>query len=177
MTAWTDERTESLKQMWADGLTASQITKQLGGVSRSAVVSKAHRSGCSPRKTGRRPDQPRGASESRRLPDRVARPAARRAAPRVPPAPRPLTEKLPTRAAVCVEVPGLATAATLAAHMCKWPIGDPSGDHFTFCGRHQARGPYCDEHAQVAYGPPSEKAKANRSVARKLGYRDLFATA
>ena len=37
MTEWTEERTESLKKLWQDGLSASQIVKQLGGVSRSAV--------------------------------------------------------------------------------------------------------------------------------------------
>ena len=40
---WTDERVEMLKKLWADGLSASQIAAQLGGVSRNAVIGKVHR--------------------------------------------------------------------------------------------------------------------------------------
>ena len=43
--SWTDERIERLKKMWADGATASQIADELGGVSRNAVIGKAHRLG------------------------------------------------------------------------------------------------------------------------------------
>ena len=43
--AWTDERIDHLKQMWEKGLTASQIAEELGGVSRNAVIGKAHRLG------------------------------------------------------------------------------------------------------------------------------------
>ena len=41
--SWTDERIERLKNMWAKGATASQIADELGGVSRNAVIGKAHR--------------------------------------------------------------------------------------------------------------------------------------
>lgn len=40
---WTDERVEQLKKLWAEGLSASQIAAQLGGVSRNAVIGKVHR--------------------------------------------------------------------------------------------------------------------------------------
>jgi GcrA cell cycle regulator len=40
---WTDERVELLKKLWAEGLSASQIANQLGGVSRNAVIGKVHR--------------------------------------------------------------------------------------------------------------------------------------
>ena len=43
--SWTDERIESLRNMWEKGLTASQIADELGGVSRNAVIGKAHRLG------------------------------------------------------------------------------------------------------------------------------------
>ena len=42
---WTDERVELLKKLWSEGLSASQIATQLGGVSRNAVIGKAHRLG------------------------------------------------------------------------------------------------------------------------------------
>ncbi|WP_022704471.1 GcrA family cell cycle regulator [Pseudorhodobacter ferrugineus] len=50
--SWTDERVETLKKMWADGQSASQIAKELGGVTRNAVIGKVHRLGLSNRATG-----------------------------------------------------------------------------------------------------------------------------
>ena len=47
--SWTDERVETLKRMWADGQSASQIAKELGGVTRNAVIGKVHRLGLSNR--------------------------------------------------------------------------------------------------------------------------------
>ncbi len=41
--SWTDERISQLKSMWEKGMTASQIAEELGGVSRNAVIGKAHR--------------------------------------------------------------------------------------------------------------------------------------
>ena len=46
---WTEARVDQLKQLWGDGLTASQIAEKLGGVSRNAVIGKAHRLGLSSR--------------------------------------------------------------------------------------------------------------------------------
>jgi GcrA cell cycle regulator len=52
--SWTDERVETLKTMWADGKSASQIAKELGGVTRNAVIGKVHRLGLSNRIGGER---------------------------------------------------------------------------------------------------------------------------
>src|SRR5947199_4794757 len=52
---WTDERVALLKKLWLDGLSASQIAKQLGGVTRNAVIGKVHRLGLSGRAA---PSQP-----------------------------------------------------------------------------------------------------------------------
>jgi GcrA cell cycle regulator len=49
--SWTDERVEVLKKMWGDGQSASQIAKELGGVTRNAVIGKVHRLGLSNRAT------------------------------------------------------------------------------------------------------------------------------
>ena len=49
--AWTDERVEILKKMWGEGKSASQIAKELGGVTRNAVIGKVHRLGLSNRAT------------------------------------------------------------------------------------------------------------------------------
>ena len=150
---WTDERVELLKKLWQDGLSASQLAKQLGGVTRNAVIGKVHRLGLSGRTPPSKPQRtvfkaPRPArpiSSAPSLPRRIAEPAAH--------AP-------PVR--YIDEAPGMATVLTLQAHMCKWPIGDPSLDNFTFCGRRsEENGPYCHEHAQVAYQPPQAKKKSS----------------
>ena len=75
----------------------------------------------------------------------------------------------PTPVRYIDEKPGTATVLTLGAHMCKWPIGDPSLDSFTFCGRRSGEGPYCDEHSQVAYQPTQAKKRSGpNELARSL---------
>ena len=76
----------------------------------------------------------------------------------------------PPRPIVYDESPGSATVLTLGAHMCKWPIGDPSADSFTFCGRrNDGDGPYCGQHAQVAYQPQQSRKKSGANdLARSL---------
>jgi len=160
---WTDERVEVLKRLWLEGLSASQIAKQLGGVTRNAVIGKVHRLGLSGRAA---PSQPTRAAY--RAP-RPARPVM--ASPRRADAPRPeATARTAPRPIPYIEQPGTATVLTLGAHMCKWPIGDPSTADFTFCGRRAGdEGPYCVEHARVAYQPPQSKKKSGPTeLARSL---------
>lgn len=160
---WTDERVELLKRLWQDGLSASQIAKQLGGVTRNAVIGKVHRLGLSGRATPSKP-----ARTVFKAP-RPARPAAA-----APSAPRRMCEPAalqpqPAPVRYVDETPGSATVLTLAAHMCKWPIGDPSLDTFTFCGRMAGGGPYCHEHSQVAYQPTQARKRSGAAeLARSL---------
>jgi GcrA cell cycle regulator len=159
---WTDERVESLKKLWLEGLSASQIAKQLGGVTRNAVIGKVHRLGLSGRAA---PSQPqRSVFRAPRPPRPVqAAPAPRR------PAPAPVP--VPSRE-IINEEPGQATVLTLGAHMCKWPIGDPALDNFSFCGRRTEddAGPYCQHHAMIAYQPQPKRTKAGGAseLARSL---------
>jgi GcrA cell cycle regulator len=142
---WTDARVELLKKLWLDGKSASQIAKQLGGVTRNAVIGKVHRLGLSgraaPSQPGRlvfkapRPPRPVQARPLRRL-ELVAD-----------------SPKLQSEPVNILEEPGTATILTLGAHMCKWPIGEPANADFTFCGRRSGDGPYCVKHARVAYQP------------------------
>ena len=53
--SWTDERVELLKKLWADGLSASQIAAELGGITRNAVIGKVHRIGLTPRVITQKP--------------------------------------------------------------------------------------------------------------------------
>jgi GcrA cell cycle regulator len=90
--SWTDERIEQLTKMWEGGSTASQIAEELGGVSRNAVIGKAHRLGLkarpSPVKANEKPEPApvRAAKPAAEAP-RAPQPAAPRAAPAAPPAP------------------------------------------------------------------------------------------
>lgn len=169
--SWTDERVELLKKLWLDGLSASQIAKQLGGVTRNAVIGKVHRLGLSGRAA---PSQPARTVFKAPRPTRPV--AAAPAAPvrRAEPVSQPSTAaaaQAPTFSAPTVynEEPGSATVLTLGAHMCKWPIGDPATDSFSFCGRRSSDGPYCGEHARVAYQPQQKKVRNGPSeLARSL---------
>jgi GcrA cell cycle regulator len=161
---WTDERVEMLKKLWLDGLSASQIAKQLGGVTRNAVIGKVHRLGLSGRAAPSQPARP--VFKAPRAPRPVA-PA---------PAPRRIEAAAHGQTAVVpapiysVEEPGSATVLTLGAHMCKWPIGDPATDAFSFCGRRTGHdGPYCTEHARMAYQPQQPRKRSGATeLARSL---------
>ncbi len=100
--AWTDERIDQLKTMWEKGMTASQIADTLGGVSRNAVIGKAHRLGLQSRPS---PVKPNETEEKAAAPAPVvATPPAPKAAPRViadvprapPPPPSPFPPAIPS---------------------------------------------------------------------------------
>ena len=84
--AWTDDRVETLKRMWGEGASASQIAKELGGVTRNAVIGKVHRLGLSNR--GSEEAKPDAAAPAPQPPEQTApepepEPAATSAAPEV----------------------------------------------------------------------------------------------
>ena len=144
--SWTDERVEQLKSLWTEGLSASQIARTLGGVTRNAVIGKVHRLGLA----------------GRAAPSRVERP-------RLPSAPRmnvrvhtpepPVVEEDP----VVLADGNFATVLTINNAMCRWPIGDPSENEFHFCGRSPKSGsPYCEAHARKAYQPQQMRRDKNR---------------
>ncbi len=165
---WTDERVENLKKLWLEGHSASQIAKQLGGVTRNAVIGKVHRLGLSGRAAPSKPARPavpsfKAARAARPAPSAPSAPLARRCEAVGPSALPAATPARPER----VEEPGSATVLTLGSSMCKWPIGDPSSDGFTFCGGRAVQGPYCNTHAQVAYQPATPK-KGGRSAEAEL---------
>jgi GcrA cell cycle regulator len=99
--SWTDERIEQLRQMWSNGHTASQIAETLGGVSRNAVIGKAHRLGLQSRPS------PVKASEAEAA-EPAPKPVAAAPAPPPPPAPpkpapAPAAEPAEPKPAVSVE--------------------------------------------------------------------------
>ena len=134
---WTDERVEQLRSLWTEGLSASQIARVLGGVTRNAVIGKVHRLGLAGRATPARADRPRLPSAPK-VTVRAQTPAA------------PVVEEEP----VILDDGSFATVLTINDRMCKWPIGDPSENEFHFCGRKPKNGsPYCEAHARKAYQP------------------------
>ena len=109
--SWTDERIEQLTKMWEGGSTASQIAEELGGVSRNAVIGKAHRLGLkarpSPVKANEKPEPaPVRAVKPLAEAPRAPQPTAPRAAPAAMPAP----SAVPPAAAAAGAVPGAPPA-------------------------------------------------------------------
>ncbi len=173
---WTDERVELLKKLWIDGLSASQIASELGGVTRNAVIGKVHRLSLSGRA------KPAAAPTARaRKPavatSRTASPARDTAAPRplvagnnalkpvAETAPEPRRLSRPENAPVVVPISLHATILTLTEQTCKWPIGDPSTEGFHFCGQRSGSGiPYCEYHSRIAYQPVHDRRR-DRKVA------------
>ena len=97
--SWTDERVETLKRMWSEGQSASAIAKELGGVTRNAVIGKVHRLGLSNRN-----DEPEPAPAP--APEPVAeKKADRKPAPAAQAAPRPEPQQPPEPAAPAREAP------------------------------------------------------------------------
>src|SRR6202000_2083065 len=135
---WTDDRVEQLKNLWTEGLSASQIARALGGVTRNAVIGKVHRLGLAGRASPSRSERPR-VSMSPKVPSlRTHVPAA------------PIVEEDP----LTLEDGNFATVLTISDRMCRWPIGDPAATEFHFCGRLPTEcSPFCEAHARKAYQP------------------------
>jgi GcrA cell cycle regulator len=117
--SWTDERVETLKKMWADGQSASQIAKELGGVTRNAVIGKVHRLGLSNRVGGSDKDE---AGTAKPEVVEAVKPAARVEPARAPEAPRAAPE--PVRPAVAAQA-APAPVTQLPARKAIIPAGQP----------------------------------------------------
>jgi GcrA cell cycle regulator len=128
---WTQELIGDLTRLWSEGLTTSEIGKKLG-ISKNAVVGKAHRLHLSARPSPIR---------------RLARGSVIKALSPAPMhAPRP-AQSAPKR------------VVELSAHGCRWPIGHPGDSDFHFCTDRALVGkPYCAEHAALAYVRVKPKA-------------------
>jgi GcrA cell cycle regulator len=161
---WTKERIERLKELWTEGLSASQIAAELGeGVSRNSVLGKAHRLGLA---QGER----KGASMPRpRNPPHSPDPApAAEPPPQNKPDPAPMMSdrppaeaaELPHRDEAVVPRSEGVTIMELREGVCRWPLGDPTTPEFRYCGARAVEGlPYCAHHAQMAYQPATERKR------------------
>ncbi len=150
---WTDERVELLKKLWTDGLSASQIAAELGGITRNAVIGKVHRLGLSgraksPASAAPRPRKPRAPGMMR-----LARPTMRGNT-ALAPMYEPDVEPEPELVENIIPLGQRCTLLELNEGKCRWPVGDPGATDFFFCGGRTSDGlPYCGYHARIAYQP------------------------
>lgn len=172
--SWTDERVEQLKKLWAEGLSASQIAAQLGGVSRNAVIGKVHRlhlpgrakSGGSRAPRAKRPaTTPRSNYTSRTTTSSAPRStssggAAAAMKPEVDAVAYQEIEMRPIEDVV-VPISKKLKLVELSETTCKWPVGDPLLSDFHFCGNDaDESAPYCTYHSKLAYQPNADKRRA-----------------
>lgn len=156
MTVWNDERLKLLKKLWAEGLSAGQISAkpEFEGITRNAIIGKVNRTDLPARLL---PTNRMKTPSQRRLDYAAAQVTSIPRPKPVPPPPDPYTAP-PENIVVAIEKRrGLAD---LEQDQCRWPIGDPQEPDFHFCDRHQVSGmPYCEAHCAVAYQPPEAKAR------------------
>jgi GcrA cell cycle regulator len=159
--SWTDERVELLKKLWSDGLSASQIAAELGGITRNAVIGKVHRLGLSGRAKSASSAAPRP-RKARSPMMRIGR-ASIRGNTALAHAYEMEAEAAPELIDNVIPIGQRRTILELTEQTCRWPVGDPGSTEFFFCGGNTLGGlPYCAYHSRVAYQPASERRRDRR---------------
>jgi len=172
---WSEDMIARLRGLWDEGHSTAEIGRRMG-VSKNAIIGKAHRLTLPGRPSPIRPDRPPGQPRRRSAPrriigstlppltagpvtveprlgaDRTTLPQA--LVPAYPQLPRPhetAGAALPAREAIKPRPLGLSRFGGRQLTCC-WPIGEPGTPSFHFCDAAALPGkPYCDEHAQIAY--------------------------
>ena len=143
--SWTDEKVAKLKDLWGKGSTASQIAEILGGVSRNAVIGKAHRLNLSGKIIAKKSSNNKNIDKSKNLNFKKVRRGKFKSIlidrDFEPESPKQLQE--------------------LDENSCKWPIGHPNEENFYFCGRTSLKDfSYCKLHLLYAFQPKNKKDDA-----------------
>ena len=143
--SWNEQKVDKLKELWGKGSTASQIAEIIGGISRNAVIGKAHRLNLSSKiKT-------RNASSSQNFDNNLEENNSKHRQGRKSKFKSLLIEK-------DFEAENPKKLEELDESSCKWPVGHPEEKSFYFCGRSSLKDfSYCKLHLLYAYQPKGRK--------------------
>ena len=152
--SWTDEKVAKLKELWGKGKTANQIAEIIGGLSRNAVIGKAHRLNLSAKiKT-------RYISSNKNFENSVENKNSKSLRGRRSRFKSLIIEK-------DFEPENPKQLEELDENSCKWPIGHPNEKSFYFCGRKSLKDfSYCKLHLLYAYQPKGKKEGAQTNTNR-----------
>ena len=143
--SWTDEKVAKLKELWGKGSTASQIAEIIGGISRNAVIGKAHRLNLSSKiktRTATSNQSFENSLEEKNIKNKRVRRSKFKSL---------IIEK-------DFEPENPKQLEELDENSCKWPIGHPDEKSFYFCGRSSLKDfSYCKLHLLYAYQPKGKK--------------------
>ena len=143
--SWTDEKVSKLKELWGKGNTASQIAEIIGGISRNAVIGKAHRLNLSAKiktRTATSNESFENAAIDKDIKSKKGRKSKFKSL---------IIEKN-------FEPENPKQLEELDENSCKWPIGHPNEKSFYFCGRTSLKDfSYCKLHLLYAYQPKGKK--------------------
>ena len=143
--SWTEEKVSKLKELWGKGNTASQIAEIIGGISRNAVIGKAHRLNLSAKiKT-------RTATSNKNFENSIEQNNVQSKRGRKSKFKSLIIEK-------DFEPENPKHLEELTEDVCKWPIGHPDEESFYFCGRKSLKEfSYCKLHILYAFQPKGKK--------------------
>ena len=143
--SWTEEKVDKLKELWGKGKTASQIAEIIGGISRNAVIGKAHRLSLSAKTKARSSSNNQSFNKlnhNQNISQRSGRRSKFKSL---------LIEK-------DFEPENPKQLEELDKNSCKWPIGHPDESSFYFCGRTSLKDfSYCKLHLLYAFQPKGKK--------------------